>query len=85
MSGRIISMRKALHHELTKLNTPGNWDHIITQIGMFSFTGLNKAQCKKMIDKWHVYLISNGRISMAGLNHSNVAYLAKAIDDCVRN
>jgi len=40
MSGRIITMRKALRDELVKLETPGNWDHIVSQIGMFSFTGV---------------------------------------------
>ena len=36
MAGRIIDMRKELHRLLTQeLRTPGNWDHIINQIGMF--------------------------------------------------
>jgi len=41
MANRIISMRKGLHERLVKLGTPGNWDHITQQIGMFSYTGLN--------------------------------------------
>ncbi|KAG9318786.1 putative aspartate aminotransferase, cytoplasmic [Chiua virens] len=45
MAHRIISMREALFHLLTnELKTPGNWDHITRQIGMFSFTGLNGTQ-----------------------------------------
>jgi aspartate aminotransferase len=40
MAGRIINMRKQLHEALTKeLKTPGNWDHIINQIGMFRCVG----------------------------------------------
>lgn len=36
MSGRIIDMRKELFRILTEeLKTPGNWDHITNQIGMF--------------------------------------------------
>lgn len=36
MANRIITMRKELHGLLTEeLHTPGNWDHIINQIGMF--------------------------------------------------
>ena len=36
MAGRIIGMRKELHRLLTEeLKTPGNWDHITNQIGMF--------------------------------------------------
>ena len=38
MSGRIIEMRKELHRLLTEeLKTPGNWDHIVNQIGMFRY------------------------------------------------
>ena len=36
MAERIIAMRKELHRLLTEeLKTPGNWDHIVRQIGMF--------------------------------------------------
>jgi aspartate aminotransferase len=33
MSGRIIKMRTVLYDALVKLNTPGDWNHIKTQIG----------------------------------------------------
>lgn len=36
MAHRIIDMRNKLHNILTnELHTPGNWDHILRQIGMF--------------------------------------------------
>jgi hypothetical protein len=36
MAGRIIQMRKELYRLLTEeFKTPGNWDHIVNQIGMF--------------------------------------------------
>ncbi|EXJ80796.1 aspartate aminotransferase [Capronia epimyces CBS 606.96] len=85
MSGRIIEMRKSLKTELDALGTPGTWDHITSQIGMFSFTGLSEAQVLAIREKWHVYMTKNGRISMAGLNTSNVKYFAEALDDVVRH
>ena len=85
MSSRIILMREMLRNELELLNTPGKWNHITNQIGMFSFTGLNKKQINVLINKYHVYLLSNGRISMSGCNTKNVKRLAKAIDSVVRN
>jgi len=85
MSVRIQDMRKALFDELTALGTPGSWTHITSQIGMFSFTGLTKEQSTAMVDKHHIYMLSNGRISMAGVTSGNVKYLAAAIDDVVRN
>jgi aspartate aminotransferase, cytoplasmic len=85
MSGRIIDMRKALKQHLDELKTPGTWEHITSQIGMFSFTGISEAQVMEIRKKWHVYMTKNGRISMAGLNEGNVEYVAKALDDVVRN
>jgi len=85
MSGRIISMRKALRAKLEELGTPGTWNHITDQIGMFSFTGLSQAQALQIREESHVYMTGNGRISMAGLNTRNIDYVAKAIDKVVRD
>lgn len=41
-------------------------------------------QCKALVDKGHIYLTGNGRISMAGLNEKNVRYVAESIDKVVR-
>lgn len=57
-------MRKLLRDELIKIGTKGNWDHITNQIGMFSYTGLNQTQCEILMEKHHIYLVKNGRISM---------------------
>merc|ERR1712021_249141 len=85
MSKRIQDMRAMLYEELVRLGTPGNWEHITSQIGMFSFTGLSPAQAKAMVDKHHIYMLGNGRVSMAGVTSGNVKYMAEAIDDVVRN
>lgn len=41
MADRVLLMRAQLKEKLQALGTPGTWDHITEQIGMFSFTGLN--------------------------------------------
>lgn len=51
---------------------------------MFSFTGLTPDQSQQLIDKAHIYLTANGRISMAGLNSHNIRYFAEAMDKVVR-
>ncbi|KAL3470162.1 aspartate transaminase [Aspergillus californicus] len=84
MSGRIAEMRKGLRERLEQKNTPGGWEHITNQIGMFSFTGLTEAQVGVLREKWHVYMTKNGRISMAGLNTHNLDYFAEAVDSVVR-
>ena len=85
VSKRIIDMRFKLVEELNALEVPGNWDHVTSQIGMFCFTGLTPNQCKNMTNQWHCYMAENGRISIPGLNDSNVAYVARAIKDSVEN
>ena len=36
------------------------------------------------IEKYHIYMLHTGRMSMAGLNDNNLGYFAQAIDCVVR-
>ena len=79
VAGRIIKMRKLLRDELERIQTPGDWSNITNQIGMFTYTGMTVNQSKRMIDQHHVYMLTNGRISMPGLNTKNVGYVAECM------
>ncbi|XP_057522923.1 aspartate aminotransferase, cytoplasmic isoform X2 [Amaranthus tricolor] len=83
MADRIISMRQKLFDALRSRGTPGDWSHIIKQIGMFTFTGLNKEQVAFMTKEYHIYMTSDGRISMAGLSSKTIPHLADAIHAAV--
>ncbi|KAL1823879.1 hypothetical protein ACET3Z_010657 [Daucus carota] len=83
MADRIISMRQELFNALQAKGTPGDWSHIVKQIGMFTFTGLNSEQVTFMTNEYHIYLTSDGRISMAGLSSRTVPHLADAIHAAV--
>lgn len=83
MADRIISMRQQLFEALQSKGTPGDWSHIIKQIGMFTFTGLNADQVAFMTREYHIYMTSDGRISMAGLSSQKVPLLADAIHAAV--
>jgi len=83
MANRLLWSRKTLYEELVRLRTPGNWDFIIKQIGMFTFTGLTQQQVTELIQKYHIYLLQNGRISLSGVNSKNVHYIAQSIHDVV--
>ncbi|KAF6147602.1 hypothetical protein GIB67_031593 [Kingdonia uniflora] len=86
MAGRIKTVRQKLFDSLSTKDKSGkDWSFILKQIGMFSFTGLNKAQSDNMTDKWHVYMTKDGRISLAGLNLAKCEYLADAIIDSFHN
>eukprot|EP01025_Chloroclados_australasicus_P018885 TRINITY_DN2007_c0_g1_i1.p1 TRINITY_DN2007_c0_g1~~TRINITY_DN2007_c0_g1_i1.p1 ORF type:complete len:468 (-),score=59.23 TRINITY_DN2007_c0_g1_i1:667-2070(-) len=85
MAGRIKNVRQILYDSLTKLNPDKDWSFVTSQIGMFSYTGLTPKQVENMTANHHVYMTKDGRISLAGLNAAKADYLAKAIDDSVRN
>lgn len=84
MADRILLVRKQLREGLEKKGTPGTWNHITDQIGMFSFTGLTEPQCERLIKEHHIYLLKSGRISLAGLNSKNVEYMVDCVDEVVR-
>lgn len=48
MSSRIRTMRKVLYDELVRLQTPGDWSHIVEQSGMFGYTGLLPKQIEHL-------------------------------------
>ncbi|KAF9681284.1 hypothetical protein SADUNF_Sadunf06G0209700 [Salix dunnii] len=86
MAGRIKNVRQKLFDSLSAKDKSGkDWSFILKQIGMFSFTGLNKTQSESMTNKWHVYLTKDGRISLAGLSLAKCEYLADAIIDSYHN
>ncbi|RKK25799.1 Aspartate aminotransferase, cytoplasmic [Fusarium oxysporum f. sp. cepae] len=84
MSNRISSMRHALYNNLLDHATPGLWKHLFRQSGMFGFLGLSPNVVKELRETYHIYMADNARISLAGLNESNVAYVAASIAACVR-
>lgn len=40
-------------------------------------------QVRVMVEKYHVYMLSNGRISMAGVTTKNVDYIVDAMHDAI--
>ena len=82
---RMNDMRAALRKEIENAGVKGDWSHITTQIGMFSFTGLTGPQVQQMVKKHSIYMTGDGRISVCGVNSKNVKYIANAIKDVVAN
>ncbi|KGO38572.1 Pyridoxal phosphate-dependent transferase, major region, subdomain 2 [Penicillium expansum] len=84
MANQLKHRRAALREALEKFETPGSWRHITEQNGMFSYVGLSVEQVTLLREKHHVYLQHSGRISIAGLNDSNIEYTARSISDVVK-
>ena len=79
MRQRITAMRQALHGRLVALAPGRDFGYLLSQRGMFSYTGLSAAQVDRLREQHAVYLIRSGRICVAGLNTGNVGRTAEAM------
>lgn len=78
MRTRILAMRQELVNALKQAIPNGNFDYLLKQRGMFSYTGLSAAQVDRLREEFGVYLIASGRMCVAGLNTRNVQRVAQA-------
>jgi aromatic-amino-acid transaminase len=79
MRTRIKSMRQRLAELLAGKTRARDFSFITRQNGMFSYTGLNAEQVKRLADENGIYAVSTGRICVAALNSRNVEYVAHSI------
>ncbi|WP_372882534.1 aromatic amino acid transaminase [Psychromonas sp.] len=78
MRSRIDSMRHRLHQQLKSLVPEKNFDFLIEQKGMFSYTGFSQQQVNELRETHSIYLIASGRMCLAGLNQANIDKVAQA-------
>ena len=84
MASRIKKMRIRFYEELKKLKVPGDWENILTCVGMFTFTGLSPKQVHYMREKHALYLVpQGGRMTMCGLTEDNIPRVAKIFQDTI--
>ena len=55
-----------------------DWTHVVSQIGMFAFTGLSAEEVDTLARDFAIFLTRDGRVSMAGVNSKNVEYVAQS-------
>ena len=79
MRNRIHELREALVAKLNALGVDQDFSFILTQNGMFSFSGLNKDQVERLKSEFAIYMVSSGRINIAGVSLSNLDYLCESI------
>ncbi|BCH28600.1 aromatic amino acid aminotransferase [Mesorhizobium sp. L-8-10] len=79
MRERIKAMRKTLHDVLTARIQDRDFGYLLSQRGMFSYTGLTPEQVDRLRDEFAVYLVRSGRMCVAGINEKNAATLAEAM------
>ena len=79
MRVRIKAMRQKLVDGLIAAGVKQDMSFITTQIGMFSYSGLNKDQMVRLRSEFGVYGTDTGRMCVAALNSKNIDYVCQAI------
>jgi len=79
MRERIKLMRKLLVQGLKDAGIAADMGFITDQIGMFSYSGLNKDQMVRLRQEFGVYGTDTGRMCVAALNSKNIAHVCESI------
>ena len=83
MRERIKAMRQALAEGVQK-RSGKDFSFVLRQRGLFSYTGLSKAQVERLRTEYAIYAIDTGRVCVAALNSGNIDYVAEAIASVIR-
>ena len=79
MRVRIKAMRQKLVDGLKAAGVKEDMGFITQQIGMFSYSGLNKDQMVRLRTEFGVYGLDTGRMCVAALNSKNIDYVCASI------
>jgi aspartate aminotransferase len=75
----MLDLRAQLAQELRQLTNSDRFDFVARHRGMFSRLGLTEAQVERLRAEHGIYMVSDSRINIAGLNAATVPALARAI------
>jgi aromatic-amino-acid transaminase len=84
MRDRIKAMRKGLVEGIHRRVPGADFSFILRQRGMFSYSGLTKAQVGRLRSEFSIYAVDTGRICVAALTSKNLDYVADAIAKVIR-
>jgi aromatic-amino-acid transaminase len=77
----MLSLRQTLADELRRLSGSDRFAFIAAHRGMFSLLGATEAQVERLRADHAIYLVSDSRMNIAGLNAATIPILARAILD----
>jgi aromatic-amino-acid transaminase len=79
MRERIKTVRRQLVEKIRGVRADFDFSFIVRQRGLFSYSGLNREQVKRLREGYSLYAIDSGRICVPAINSRNIDYVAKGI------
>ncbi len=78
----MLTLRQGLADELRRLTNSDRFDFLADHRGMFSRLGATEAQVERLRAEHGIYMVSDSRMNIAGLNAETVPILARAVVAC---
>jgi aspartate/tyrosine/aromatic aminotransferase len=79
MRDRIKSLRQQFVEQMKTAGAGHDFSFLLSQCGMFSFSGLNKMQVDQLKSDDGIYVVGSGRINVAGMSESKMDQLCSAV------
>ena len=79
MRDRLNGLRRLFADKLEERGAPRDFAFFANERGMFSFLGLSREQVIRLREEFHIYMVESSRINFAGLNQSNIDFVADSI------
>jgi aspartate/tyrosine/aromatic aminotransferase len=84
MRDRIRGMRRLFVETLKTCGVERNFDFLMEQHGMFSFSGIGKAEVQVLRERYGIYMLENGRINVAAMTTARMDYLCSSIAEVLK-
>lgn len=84
MRARMARLRSEFVQQLAAACPDHDFSWIMRQHGMFSLLGVNPTQVRALRVAHHVYMMDDSRINIAGLRAGNLAHVASAVAQVLR-
>jgi aspartate/tyrosine/aromatic aminotransferase len=85
MRDRIKRLRQQFVETMKTTGKGHDFGFLLSQCGMFSFSGLNKMQVDQLRADHGIYIVGSGRINVAGMNEANMDQLCSAVANVIED
>jgi aromatic-amino-acid transaminase len=79
MRDRIKTMRRQFVDKIRAQRADFDFSFVVEQRGMFSYSGLDRDQVRRLREEYSIYTIDSGRICVAALSSKNIDYVTNAV------
>ncbi|WP_105901567.1 amino acid aminotransferase [Vibrio gangliei] len=84
MQQRLVGLRQSLCQELVNSYNNDQFEFIKSHKGMFTVLGFSSEKMTQLREEYGIYGVGDGRINIAGLQETDIQYVANAIDTLSR-